>query len=78
MKRTSWLEHPEQVPEINSATILPTTIKGLKMMAADYQKKGMRPAWRTTYFQYLSVVARLIDTPHNTYVLSDNTDLLTH
>jgi hypothetical protein len=77
MHKRSWLQEPQRITEINATPILPTTLKALKMIAADYQKKGMRPAWRTTYFQNLIVVARLLETGSR-LVLSDNTDVLIH
>lgn len=57
--------------------LLATSLKGLQAIAADYARKGMRPAWRTTHFQYLVVVARLLECSPQ-MVLSDNTDILVH
>lgn len=77
MDKTSWLDDPHCTTEINSVPILATTLKGLKMIAADYRKKVMRPKWRTTQFQYVVVVARVLSIAPQ-FIISDNTDTLIH
>jgi hypothetical protein len=57
--------------------ILPTTIKALKIIAANYRRTGMQPIWRTTQFQNVAIVARVLKNGEK-MVLSDNTDILVH
>ena len=77
MDNRNWLDDPRRIAEMNPVPLLATSLKGLQAIAADYARKGMRPVWRTTHFQYLVVVARLLESsPH--LVLSDNTDTLIH
>lgn len=77
MDNRSSHENPQEMGETNSVPILPTTLKALKIIAADYRKKGIRPIWRTTQFQYLAVVARIVSC-ETKLVLNDNTAVLVH
>lgn len=60
MDNRRWLEDPQLIEEVNSCPVLPTTLKALKIITNSYLRKNVRPGWRSTHFQYLSIVARIL------------------
>lgn len=71
-----WMQKPSLITEHNQLPMLPITLRGLKTIARNF-RNDEPVIWRTTKFERLVVVARILQHEPN-FIFCDNTDTLVH
>lgn len=73
MSRNTWIKQPSTAKDTCNCKVLPLTLKALQSVAKKY-KQNSKVNWHKVQFDYLSVVARVVQTVP-TLILSDNTSV---
>jgi hypothetical protein len=76
MNTLSWMQKPSTIPDHNVVPVLPITLRALRTISEN-SRNNSRTLWRTTKFQRMVVVARVLESRPD-FILSDNTATLLH
>lgn len=60
MDKQLWIDDPTLIQDINVTPVLPVSLKLLKDIAGSHQKGKTKFKWRTTQFNTLVVLARIL------------------